>query len=51
MRIRIVIQQIVRDRIDDHARRLRAACSVKVSDGMIVMAAQERRKSVANFFG
>jgi hypothetical protein len=51
MRIRVVIQQVIRDRIDDRTRRLGAARSVKVRDGMIIVTALEGRKLIPDIFG
>ena len=51
MRIRVVIQQLISDRIDDDPRGLGAARAVKVRDRMIIMTAFEGGKLVSNALG
>ena len=50
MRVRIVMQQIVSDGIDDNARSLGATGAIEVGCGIIIVKAQQRRKLFANLF-
>ena len=49
VRVRVVIQQVVRDRVDHGARRLRSARGVEISNRASVVFALKRGKPRANF--
>jgi len=50
MGVRVVIQQIVGDGIDDDLWCLRATGRIEIRDRIIVVATLRRRKLLSNFF-